>query len=124
MRAVLLVAIAIVLGCEGPTGPAGPPGPQGPAGSLNRIVLSGTGDSFGNVSVLLPAAAGQNPTIPPGVACYMAPTAASTNWLVVADGYTATSAYCRLNWVAASGVWAVSTLQMSAGWTALWIVTW
>lgn len=96
VRALVVMAAALTLGCKGeagPMGPAGPAGsngatgatgPAGPAGApgaMNRASLTGVVPASGSVSGTLPAASVAGGSLP-AIGCYT-----STNgqtWLAVA----------------------------------------
>ena len=130
VRVAVMAMMLSALGCkgaEGPMGPAGPVGPQGtqglpgPAGppGTTRLVLTALAGASGDVTVILPAAVGNNPAAPPAVACYMRSPTTTTTWLAVNDGFSTTSAWCAVSF---SGTWSVSMLDMIPGWTAAFVV--
>ena len=104
---MILASMALVAGCKGadgavgptgpqgptgPTGPTGPVGPQGAAGATNRFTLSGTFNSSGSATGILPAVAVANGGLP-AVGCYISST--GVTWLAVAQvPSTSTGTYC------------------------------
>lgn len=71
---ILLIAVVLMVGCEGPMGPTGPEGPQGLAGSAGQdfqfFRASTTVALDGTAAVLLPVGAGTS-TQAPLINCYM-----------------------------------------------------
>lgn len=107
------------IGPQGPQGIQGLPGPQGPVGATNRVVLTGTPDATGFVSVAFPAAVGLNPASPPSVACY-ARNPQTGSWWAISDGFSSTSTWCLV--VFQGGVWRGNMFNVTTGWTAAFVV--
>lgn len=85
-RVLFVIALFLVIACEGAEGPMGPTGPQGPpglSGPGTRLFFTGLITAQG-VTVALPAAAGTMVN-PPLVACYYSDFTGGA-WAVIADG--------------------------------------
>ena len=113
MRKTILIVLALAAcsGDIGPMGPAGPQGVQGIPGPGTRTVLAGQLNSSGDGFVTLPSAAGSLGD-PPAVTCYIAETANSTVWLLIATSNLAGA--CGLVWDGAT--WAVGIVQSEPFW--------
>lgn len=107
-------------GATGLTGPTGPQGPAGPAGPGTSTILTAIVGGSGTAAVTLPAAAGNNPSRPPAVTCYLTDAPTTGVWLAVNDGDSTAAPYCAL--ALSSGVWTARILQAPVGWTAAFVV--
>lgn len=115
----LLPLLALPLtACIAIEGPMGPPGQDGDS---YRLMVTAIADVAGDASSTLPGYVGVNPTQPPAVACYETESPAGGTWFVVADGFSTTSSYCVVSFIA--GRWVVSMHAMAPGWTAGWVVS-
>lgn len=137
MPKLTLLALLLLVACEGPmgpqgdTGPAGPAGPtgspgaqgpQGPAGPQGapgpgtRVALLATVAGDGTAVVVLPAAIG---TTPPSVTCFLGD--GSGAFIQIADGgENTTDPLCGIGLV--SGRWNAAIIRAPVGWTALFVV--
>lgn len=127
VQRVFTVACALSLltactGAEGPAGPPGPEGPQGPPGSFARSTFFVVIDETGYAEQGLPLAFGDDPSLPPGLNCYITEVRSSGVWQPVADGFTATDrTVCGL--VFDEGRWFAVILDGPPTWTVAFSVT-
>ena len=113
-KLVCVTCVLALVACSGDIGPVGPEGPQGVQGVPGpgtRTVLAGQLDSAGNGAVTLPSAAGTL-NDPPAVTCYIADSANSTAWLLIATSNLAGA--CGLGWTGAT--WGVAIVQSEPFW--------
>ena len=114
--ALVAATMALMTGCVVHEGPVGPPG------SLNRLTVAAIADETGEVAVLLPEVPDHGVMNPPGLDCYLTDVPSAGEWQVMAEGYSAGSAFCTVS--LDDGIWVARAYQMQDGWTALWVVTW
>jgi hypothetical protein len=112
----IAAALPLVSGCVFEDGPVGPPG------SLNRITVAAVAGATGEVAVLLPEVPNYGVMDPPGIDCYLSEIPSEGEWQVMAEGYSAGSAFCTVS--LDGGVWVARAYQVPTGWTALWVITW
>lgn len=111
------VAALLLVACKGAEGPMGPAGPSGPG---TKVLLTAPVLGDGRASVALPAAAGADPTKPPGMTCYVASSPASGTWVAVASAPSSTYPFCGLTF--SGGRFTAAMFQAPAGYTAAFVV--
>lgn len=106
-------------GPMGPAGPEGPPGPQGPAGASNSAAVSGTFDSSGSFTGILPSGAVAGGQLP-AIACYVSNN--GTTWLAVAQT-NSSGAFCGLTGIGTSSP-GITIIDGTPGWFFYLIAVW
>lgn len=123
---ILLVAVILMVSCEGPMGPAGPTGLTGPTGPTGAAGLdfqyfraSAVLNSEGGASIALPVGAGTS-TKPILVNCYMGD--GSGVWLLIGTDLSEGGVTSGLVW--STDHWVAALIGGVPGWIFYVVAAW